>query len=231
MIVNARSIHAMSSDQVPLKQVKRVYHFLSAVHGLDDLHRRRLKIARLDELNDPFELWAIAQPDRRVREALKATKLQMSKDCGVLCFSLDWHNPLLWSHYADKHHGVALGFDVEERILMPVFYRKTRPVLRELNMQVANWLLFTKFVDWRYEQESRIFATLKDRDTETGLYFCDFGPQLVLREVIAGPLCEVSLQALRNAAGSSSVIKFRKARLGFKTFRVVTDQRGFRTKD
>jgi hypothetical protein len=28
-----------------------------------------------------------------------------------------WHNPLLWSHYADRHRGMALGFDTDDAIL------------------------------------------------------------------------------------------------------------------
>lgn len=97
--------------------MQRAYHFISLQHGLDDLRRQHLKISRLDDLNDPFELWAIAQPDRRVRQALKNTKDEMAQQCGLLCFSLDWHNPLLWSHYADRHRGIALGFDIDDQIL------------------------------------------------------------------------------------------------------------------
>jgi hypothetical protein len=33
--------------------MRRAYHFVSLQHGLDDLRRRRLKISRLDDLNDP----------------------------------------------------------------------------------------------------------------------------------------------------------------------------------
>ena len=113
--------------------MRRAYHFGSAQHALDDLRRRHLKIAQLDELNAPFELWAIAQPDRRLRQAF-----------GLLCFSLDWHNPLLWGHYADRHRGLPLGFDVDEQILKPVSYVKTRPVLKQISIEVAYWLLFAK---------------------------------------------------------------------------------------
>lgn len=37
----------------------RVYHFLDRKYGLDDIRRRRLKIATLDDLNDPFEMLAM----------------------------------------------------------------------------------------------------------------------------------------------------------------------------
>jgi len=94
--------------------MQRAYHFVSLTYGLDDLRRRRLKISRLDDLNDPFELWAIAQSDRRLRQAMRTTKEQMARQYGLLCFSRGWHNPVLWSHYADRHRGIALGFDVEK---------------------------------------------------------------------------------------------------------------------
>jgi hypothetical protein len=207
--------------------MQRAYHFVSLSHGLDDLRQRHLKIAQLDDLNDPFELWAIAQPDRRLRQAFRATKQEMAQKFGLLCFSLDWHNPLLWSHYADRHRGLALGFDVDEQILKPVSYTKNRPVLKKIDIEVANELLFTKYVDWNYEREARIYTSLEDRDPETRLYFGNFGEQLVLREVIAGPLCAVTKQELRDATGSTTKVRFTRARLAFRTFRVVTDQRGF----
>ena len=34
----------------------RVYHFVGPEYGLDDIRRRRLKIATIADLNDPFEL-------------------------------------------------------------------------------------------------------------------------------------------------------------------------------
>lgn len=121
--------------------MNRAYHFVSLHYGLEDLQRKRLKISRLDDLNDPFELWAIAQPNAHVRQALRETKKEMARDCGLLCFSLDWSNPVLWSHYADRHRGIALGFDVSEHILKPVVYRKTRPILKTISPKVADWLL------------------------------------------------------------------------------------------
>jgi hypothetical protein len=39
--------------------VNRLYHFTSANYAFDDLRNRRLKIALLDDLNDPFELKSV----------------------------------------------------------------------------------------------------------------------------------------------------------------------------
>jgi hypothetical protein len=52
----------------------RVYHFLSAENALDELSRRQIKLSEIDNLNDPFELWCVAQGDHRIREALRGWK-------------------------------------------------------------------------------------------------------------------------------------------------------------
>jgi len=46
----------------------RLYHFLNAEYGLLDIRHRRLKIARINELNDPFEFLGVATKSRRLRQ-------------------------------------------------------------------------------------------------------------------------------------------------------------------
>lgn len=205
----------------------RAYHFVPACYGVEDLRRRRLKIVRVDDLNDPFELWAVAQGDRDVREALKRLKNKMARSFGMLCFSLSRDNPLLWRHYAERHHGIALGFDIDQQILKEVSYVEKRPVLNEISIEVARWLLFTKYIEWQYENEVRIFTTLQEQDPDSELFFANFNDQLVLREVIVGPLSSVTKSQLKEALGEHSArVTLTKARLAFNSFRVVTDQRG-----
>jgi hypothetical protein len=36
---------------------------------------------------------------------------------GVLCLGASWSSPVMWAHCADKHFGVALGFDVPDQLL------------------------------------------------------------------------------------------------------------------
>src|SRR5712664_3511303 len=100
----------------------RVYHFLPAPHALDDIEKRHIKISELDQLNDPFELWCVSQQDHRLRAPLRAYKREMSRQFGMISFSKGWRNPLLWSHYADKHRGMCLGFDIDDRGLKQVNY-------------------------------------------------------------------------------------------------------------
>src|ERR1700690_489805 len=90
----------------------RVYHFINKEYGVEDLRRRRLKIAMLNELNDPFEFYGVDLSDENIRRGFKKMKDELSLTNGLLCFSRDWHNPVQWSHYADKHRGLCLGFEV-----------------------------------------------------------------------------------------------------------------------
>ena len=61
-------------------------------------------------MNDPFELsgsrWSDPQVDSILSDHASAT-------IGALCFSTNWSNPLLGSHYAEKHNGICLGFDID----------------------------------------------------------------------------------------------------------------------
>jgi len=206
--------------------VVRVYNFLPAIHALDDIEKRRIKISEIDQLNDPFELWCVAQGNKELRDRLRDYKRTMNQRFGVLCFCRGWNNPLLWSHYADKHRGMCLGFEVEDDTVLPVQYVRDRPSIpypfTEDLQTISDRLLWTKYIDWQYEEELRSWISLLERDPTSQLYFCDFREKLQLKEVIAGPLCEVPEQRIHQALGDMKNVAVIKARLAFKTFRVVT---------
>src|SRR5579859_4794235 len=98
----------------------RLYHFTTAKHALDDLHNRRLKIAQFDDLNDPFELKSVnlcnpvhAQAFDGIEKInFEGYKAAVAQRWGVLCFSEEKTDVLQWAHYADRHKGICLGFDV-----------------------------------------------------------------------------------------------------------------------
>jgi len=207
----------------------RVYHFLSAIHGLDDIRKQRLKISEIDQLNDPFELWCVSQEDHRLRRALREYKKEMTKRFGMICFCKHWHNPLLWSHYADKHRGICLGFDVDDRGLRPVDYLEERSDLTmPPTKESADELLFSKYHDWQYEEELRNWFKLDER--EDGHYFYPFDDFVQLREVIIGPLCATQKEDIENALKTyQDTVTITKARLAFRTFRVVENLQGFRS--
>lgn len=206
----------------------QVYHFLPTKWALEDIAKRRLKISEIDQLNDPFELWCVSQEDQQLRKSLRDYKEDMGKQFGIICFCKRWTNPLLWSHYADKHHGICLGFEVDERGLQEVKYVNERQNLQiPPTIESAKQLLFTKFRDWHYEEELRNWFRLDERDGDH--YFYPFDDFIQLREVIAGPLCSATKSEIDEALkGYGAPIQIIKARLAFKTFLVVRNLEGFR---
>lgn len=87
------------------------------------------------------------------------------KESGVSCFTTDPNNLLMWSHYADKHRGVCLGFDVKEDLNFfatthPVKYINKYPTLDYIILKDEKTLtavISTKQKIWQYENEYRIW--------------------------------------------------------------------------
>lgn len=208
----------------------RVYYLTGAAFALSNLALRRIKVARFSDLNDPFELLAVDLADKDLRKAFRESKDQINADKGLICLSKSWSNPLLWGHYAEKHTGIALGFEVPEKLLAPVIYaakplkipidKLTKSL--KLTEALMNQLLRTKFADWKYEKEMRLFVQLDHSTIESGMYFYDFSENLQLREVVLGPRCELPIARIRSLVSRSTpVVDVIKARIAFKSFRVV----------
>src|ERR1700722_10253333 len=128
-----------------------------------------------------------------------------------------------------RHRGICLGFDIDSRRAKLVAYRSERPRLRIPPSRVdADQLLYTKFLDWQYEEEWRNWIQIDEPDPATGIYFYTFDSYVQLREVIIGPLCEVPKAKVKNALRDyEDKISVVKARLAFNTCRVVKNLRGF----
>jgi len=209
----------------------RVYHFIDEKWGLDNIRRRRLKIARISDLNDPFEL-EIASPDPIVRRAFRQTKAQLNGWAGLLCFSRDWRNPVQWAHYGDRHRGLCLGFDIPDPLLTTVVYRSRLLKADMVAMNGADdrqWefykkVLSTKYTHWKYENEVRLFIRLDDEDAQAkNLYFKSFDSEMALKEVIVGHRSELPRKDLIDAIGENAAsVRLRRGRLAFNSYRVVT---------
>ena len=212
----------------------RVYNLTTKEHALSDIENERLKISRLDELNDPFELIGLALKNKAARRRFANFKRQMNDNYGLLCFSKRWHNPVLWGHYGDKHRGICLGFDVPSRYLKKIDYSAERLNIAlnesdagvELNEKLIQKLLFTKYEHWAYEEEYRVYTRLKEPDAISNLYFKDFGNDLALKKVIVGPMCDATYDDIINILGVSVSTKvvIIKARLAFNTYKVVKNR-------
>ncbi len=190
----------------PSAQWIRLYHLLAPEHALSNVERSRLKVSRFRDLNDPFELMGLNFRYGQVRKLVREFKDAADTDTGLLCFSEDWTSPVMWSHYAARHKGVALGFDVLRQRVEKVEYEPKRllPDLGEsdepfgLTEEIKSRLQRTKCHEWQYEQEWRMFVRLDDAQKEGELHFYPLAEQARLAEVILGPNCELQLQEVRS---------------------------------
>jgi hypothetical protein len=212
----------------------RLFHFVEKRWGLDDIRRRRLKIATIGELNDPFELLAADLRHPALRAALLDAKKEFAKSRGFLCFSRSWQNPVQWSHYSAKHTGLCLGFDIPDGadLVRPVEYSAKRFVVDVAQLATTinpdptlfGRFLFTKYSHWRYEKEMRAMAHLDKRDGQ--FYFTSFSESLRLACVIVGARSQVTRAMLRQALGDlAPYVETFKARLAFRSFKVVRQRR------
>lgn len=173
-----------------------------------------------EQFNDPFDIFANFQMDKQDR--LYAENLFEKEGCdiqivkeistqdilalqtigdrsnlhnskyGITCFSKNNDNILMWAHYANKHQGICLGFDIDEtdihlekfideknkqldeslsHKLLPIEYGDNRPEFRFSGNNTEE-LLRTKSILWQYENEIRIMArSNEDMSFSKGLYY------------------------------------------------------------
>jgi hypothetical protein len=218
----------------PTADFVRAYYMTSSEFAVSDIGLRRLKVARFSEVNDPFELLGLNCHDPKVRKLTARFRESWDNKTGLLSFSANWTNPVLWSHYAARHKGICLGFDLKRSTVQSVEYedKRLRAALPDdknpamVPGDIQDRLCLTKSRAWNYEQEIRVFVDLKKATREGGLYFWPFNRNMRLAEVILRPRCDHELTAITTliAAMSPDAVVF-KSRLAFRSFRVVLDGR------
>lgn len=210
----------------------RAYHFTALKHALAAVANQRLKVALIDELNDPFELLCNNLADKKARKAFIAFKNYQAKRNGMLCFSRSWNNLLLWSHYADKHRGVALEFEIHPDVIEEVRYTTTRTTLDVpaiikgggFTEDHAAMIYATKSAHWAYEDEVRVAVALKDCIKVGELNFEPFSDLLQPVGIIAGPLCTVATSDIERSLPKGRALLLTRSRLAFKSFNVVANK-------
>ncbi|HEX7763603.1 MAG TPA: DUF2971 domain-containing protein [Cellvibrio sp.] len=115
-------------------------------------------------------------PSPFIEHFLKQGMGKINNSLGILSLSESWNNPLMWSHYTDSHQGLCIGFNSKHSffavnkigetkqgmIALPVKYSDRRFVLtaKKMNMKDVHDVLYVKSIDWKYEKEVRVIATL-----------------------------------------------------------------------
>ena len=219
----------------------RVYHYLETRWALDDIRRRRLKLSKIDDMNDPYEWRCVRSSHPATQAALERTASEVVERYGIECFSRTWKSILMWSHYGDKHRGICLGFDVPDEVTRPVDYvpdvqtvgslmvERREDFSAEHGVKMIDRLCGAKYAGWSYEEEIRIHGERKEIDEETGHYFVEFGERLRLKEVIAGPRFPFSRKPIEDALkGYAEEVAIVKATASATNFEIIIDHDGLR---
>lgn len=209
------------------RETVRVYKMYGAKRALENLSQGRLKVSTLKDLNDPFEFRGFKFEAKDQRSMWEKFRKKVFERTGVICFFQSWKNPVVWSHYGENHRGIAIGLDVPRQCLVHVKYRKTRTLAPDLTKLSDNELtdlnqtiLSTKYKHWEYENEVRTFVPLENPYPDTGLFFKNFDSKLVPKEVVIGPLSEVTSDQLESIVKKYGLEKT-TSRLAFNSYRVV----------
>ncbi|MGL4310528.1 MAG: DUF2971 domain-containing protein [Paracoccaceae bacterium] len=209
-----------------------VYKFLPAKWGRLALRQRKLKVAVLEELNDPFELGPVDRTNAKYRRVFNNWRAKMMADKVIICFSKSWENPVIWSHYADCHRGMCLGFEVEDSILLHIAYQNrlihpdefvSEGKVTDPSKVLA--LATVKFSHWSYENEARVFlrkAECEEVLSEVGeVHLVDFDKVGRLSQVVLGCNYEHDMQDIvpSSVLKGVDVITTRTAFADFKVTR------------
>jgi hypothetical protein len=138
----------------------------------------------------------------------------------------------MWSHYAERHRGICLGFNIPESSLDAVRYLRRRPSIDAIDLINAEdrqvqmkSLLCTKYSHWKYEQEIRAYVQLSQMEKEGSLYYLPFSETVKLCEVIVGAEATLTRDHIHAALGDlGEGVSVKKARIAFRSFRVVTQR-------
>lgn len=162
----------------------------------------------------------------------------------VLCFSETQNSVLMWSHYADSHGGMVLGFDANaledfyKRPLQQVRYMDEPPRLfdfREFvnahlfdlpeSVDVRSWSeswVLTKHREWAYEREWR-FVVISETDATADHDFFNFPIDAIVSVTVGdrtSPGNAARVRALCHAIGLR--VPIRQVRRDPANFRLET---------
>ena len=81
-------------------------------------------------------------------------------DFGIVCFTEEKDNILMWSHYTNCHNGICLGFEIDDSQMeiRKIEYSQNYPDLDFEDIWSASGtmkILLTKSIEWQYEKEWR----------------------------------------------------------------------------
>lgn len=155
------TVRRIDADRLNELTSKVLYKYRAfSLNTIDSLLNSYFYFNSLEKLNDPLD---IPINEMQSLDELKYCKIDKD-DYKVFCLSLEKENHLMWSHYADSHKGICIGykiFSLPESIGWGEvnyfsenfdFYRMTE--YKENGLIHAG--IYSKNILWEYEKEIRL---------------------------------------------------------------------------
>lgn len=260
MIDKSEMRKIIENKLIKVLTTKIIYQYSKYDISLNEiLLKQSLQFSNPKTFNDPFDcnenLLKIHHSEKLIEDSLSSYSINLSRvdrrkikrklknptnlseiikrervKFKISCFSELYNEVLMWSHYADKHYGICVGFEFppkyeEKFIISPVTYLdKIVPIdgNSDMSSTILYWLT-TKSVRWSYEKEIRaITKCISKEDCEYIKYDSAF-----VREIIFG--CNVTDSKIIEAMN-----KIRKSNLNYNNIvfkRMKVDQTTFLLKE
>lgn len=155
-----------------------------------------IRATPLSALNDPYEGEfngnQVRDADRNHREYYKNNRKDIYEaddsmidnsigslqnelsELGIISFSEDFNNPLMWSHYANEHYGIVVEFDFKEPFFMDSIHTLEGRKYRFGKSHFADCFEFPEKVDYRRKMPSFERPELSAPDTIEGFPWLKF---------------------------------------------------------
>ncbi len=209
-------------DRAPVRDPEELYRY-----------RRDVLAGRLD-----LDFCLKAGLDIMTKGMMERFPQAISEHYCMVCFSARVDSILMWSHYAENHKGVVIGY--HSRFLEPLYqvqYRKERVPLpvgqytkRKGDPPLAMWhvkALTTKFDDWEYEREwrgiERRKKLLKAKRNDSVVLYVKVPPQAVASIYIGTRTDEVLRSECLAFAKQHPTCRLYQARYHDRDFALVFD--------
>jgi hypothetical protein len=181
---------------------------------------------------DPEAIASVCKMDPNSLKFAQEESVEREVDeFGVLCLSAVNNSVLMWSHYANHHRGICVGFDwrvldrfrresvVRDKCIddVTVIYRSDLPILVPYpDLEPVEWvkgILRYKALDWAYEQEVRLFWYGEEGPLKL--------PKDAIAEIILGcemPPNERNLvrEIVKSCQGNAKIFQAKKVQGAFK---------------
>ncbi|NAS12247.1 DUF2971 domain-containing protein [Poritiphilus flavus] len=235
---------------------KTLYKYTSLEVGIENiLLNGTLKFSHPSIFNDPFDcnekLLKIRLTKEEKRELFNSIKPKIPSDFRrtvwdqindqnkyeeynkinrdrfkISCFSEVSDEILMWSHYAEKHSGICIGFKfnaniLNQFVLAPVKYISELKPLdgnAPLNRVIYYWLT-TKSERWEYEKEVRAIAKTKNNENAELIKFdLAYVSEIIFGCNISQSSLELAINRLEKSMMNYNLISIKKMEIDDKTF-------------